>query len=325
MAPLAAPSSLLLLLFVLGLAGLIAFAWMRPRLRRYVAGRRCPSAARVDGKTVVVTGASSGIGKETALELARRGARVIMACRDTRKAEAVASELRAHSGSHEVHVRHLDLASSASIRDFAQKLLQEEPRVDVLINNAGVMMCPYQKTADGFEMQLGVNYLGHFLLTHLLLDALRRAGGRVVCVASLGHIFGRISFSDLMSARWYSPGLAYCQSKLALVMFVRSLASRLQGTGVSAFAVHPGTVHSELPRHSKLMTLAWWLFSPFIRTAEQGAQTSVFCAVAPEISALSGGYFSDCAEAAVAWQARRDPTARRLWAESCRLLGVRWE
>ncbi|NWX38724.1 RDH12 dehydrogenase, partial [Notiomystis cincta] len=200
-----------------------------PSRRRYVAGGRCKSTARLEGKVVIVTGANTGIGKETARDLAQRG-KVIIACRDIAKAEAAASEIRAETGNQQVIVKKLDLADTKSIREFAEKFLAEEKELHILINNAGVMLCPYSKTADGFEMHLGVNHLGHFLLTFLLLERLKHsAPARIVNVSSLAHHGGRIRFHDLHGERSYNRGLAYCHSKLANVLFTRELARRLRG------------------------------------------------------------------------------------------------
>ncbi|MFT7801720.1 retinol dehydrogenase 12-like [Arapaima gigas] len=297
-----------------------------PYIRKYAAGGVCRSPARLDGKTVLITGGNAGIGKATAHDLAARGARVILACRAVEKGEAAAAEIRSKVAGAQVEVRELDLADTSSIRAFAQRFLKEVSHLHVLINNAGVMMCPYTKTADGFEMQLGVNHLGHFLLTYLLIGLLKRsAPSRVVVVSSLAHYFGWIRFHDLHSQGSYNSGLAYCQSKLANVLFVRELARRLQGSGVTVNAVHPGTVRSDLVRHSTFMSLLFSLFSFLLKTPEEGAQTSVYCAVSEELHSISGKYFSDCAPAFVAPQGRSEKTASRLWDVSCELLGIEWD
>uniref|UniRef100_A0A667YLY6 Zgc:153441 n=1 Tax=Myripristis murdjan TaxID=586833 RepID=A0A667YLY6_9TELE len=203
-------------------------------LRKWVAGGVCHSQAKLHGKTVVITGANTGIGKETALDMARRGARVVMACRDLSKAEQAASEIRQATGNSEVLVRHLDLSSLRSVRHFSTELRAAEKRLDILINNAGVMMCPKMLTDDGFEMQLGVNHLGHFLLTNLLLELLKSsAPSRVVTVSSVVHDRGKIHFDDLHFERTpYSPLTSYRQSKLANILFTRELASRTRGTTI---------------------------------------------------------------------------------------------
>ncbi|NWT37033.1 RDH12 dehydrogenase, partial [Chroicocephalus maculipennis] len=298
--------------------------------RRYVAGGQCKSTARLEGKVAIITGANTGIGKETARDLARRG-KVIVACRDIAKAEAAASEIRAETGNQQVIVKKLDLADTKSIREFAEKFLAEEKELHILINNAGVMLCPYSKTADGFEMHLGVNHLGHFLLTFLLLECLKRsAPARIVNVSSLAHHGGRIRFHDLHGEKSYNRGLAYCHSKLANVLFTRELAKRLQGKSqrrveFTANALHPGSVHSELVRHSFVMMCLWKIFSFFLKTPQEGAQTSVYCAVAEELDSVTGQYFSDCQPAYVSPRGRDDETAKKLWSVSCELLGIQWD
>lgn len=165
----------------------------------FINGTKCPSRARIDGKTVIITGGNTGIGKLTALELARRGGRVIIACRDAVKAASAVSEIKNESGNGEVFFKSLDLASKQSIREFAEQVLEEESRIDILILNAGVMLTPYLQTKDDFELQFGVNHLGHFFLTHLLLDRLKEsAPSRVLVVASLAHLMGSLDFNDMM-------------------------------------------------------------------------------------------------------------------------------
>lgn len=220
-------------------------------IRRYFAGGVCRSKAMMTGKTVVITGANTGIGKETALDLAKRKAKVILACRDPEKGKKAASDIIKKSGNPNVVFRRLDLASFDSIRTFAIELLSEEPAIDVLINNAGVMQCPYWKTADGNEMQFGVNHLGHFLLTNLLLERLMQApAARIVVVSSRFYErINAIKFDDINSEKSYDPSEAYAQSKLANILFTRALAKRLEGTSVIVNCLHPGVVRTELGRH----------------------------------------------------------------------------
>ncbi|KAL6488703.1 hypothetical protein MHYP_G00024440 [Metynnis hypsauchen] len=294
-------------------------------LRNYF--RRWSSNVKLDGKTVIITGASTGIGKETAIDLSKRGARIIMACRDMEKADAALKEVIEASGNQNVVTKKLDLSDSKSIREFAQSINSEEKAVNILINNAGVMACPYGKTADGFEMQIGVNHMGHFLLTYLLLDLIKRsAPARIINVSSMAHKWGTINLDDLNSEQSYDKMKAYSQSKLANVLFTRCLAKKLEGTVVTAYALHPGVVQTELGRHlNQLQQTGLWLVKPFTKTAVQGAQTTIYCAVAPELETESGKYYSDCAPASCSNAAMDDTTAQRLWDLSCQMLNITWD
>lgn len=216
----------------------------------FVVGARCKSKERIDGKTVIITGANTGIGKQTAIDLACRGAKVIIACRNELKALESLKDIKNESKSNIVYFKQLDLASLASIRSFADEVLSEEKRIDILVNNAGVMFTPYSLTEDGFEMQFGVNHLGHFLLTMLLLDSIKSTpNSRIVMVSSVAHVAGYLDFSDMMWTKKYNWILAYCRSKLANVMFANELARRLESTGVSVYSLHPGSIQTDLVRH----------------------------------------------------------------------------
>ena len=189
----------------------------------------------------------------------RRGGRIILACRSKERGERACEEVCRESASQNVVFRQLDLASCKSIRNFAERFLAEEREINILINNAG-MFVPYQLTEDGFESQFGVNHLGHFLLTHLLLERIKEsAPSRIINVSSLGHFFGSLNFDDMMWRKGYSPGLAYTRSKLANVMFSRELAKRLSGTDVTVCSLHPGSVYTELWRY----VIPWYL-SPLL-------------------------------------------------------------
>lgn len=302
-------------------------------LKNHVTGGRCSSKASVKGKTVVITGGNTGIGKETAQELARRGGRIILGCRDMEKCEAAAKEIRGNTLNPHVYACQVDLASMKSIREFAEKINQEEKHVDILINNAGVMRCPAWKTEDGFDMQFGVNHLGHFLLTNLLLDKLKEsAPSRVINLASLAHIVGKIDFEDLnWERKKFDTKQAYCQSKLANVLFTRELAKRLQGTGVTVNAVHPGVVATDLGRHTGLhqSQFSSSVLSPFfsllIKSPELGAQPSLYLAVAEEMEGVTGRYYDVMTEKEPAPQALDDDVACRLWEVSSRLVGLEEE
>ncbi|XP_035418426.1 retinol dehydrogenase 14 [Cygnus atratus] len=308
---------------------LAAWRWLRPAARPGAG-----SAASMRGKTVIITGANSGLGRAVAAELLRMRARVIMGCRDRARAERAASEIRAElaereaaEGGGELVVRQLDLASLSSVRDFCRQVLQEEPRLDVLINNAGIFQCPYMKTEDGFEMQFGVNHLGHFLLTNLLLGLLKNsAPSRIVVVSSKLYKYGEINFEDLNSEISYNKSFCYSRSKLANILFARELARRLEGTGVTVNSLHPGIVRTNLGRHVNIPLLAKPLFNlvswAFFKTPLEGAQTSIYLASSPEVEGVSGKYFGDCKEEELLPKAMDDLVARKLWDISEVMVGL---
>lgn len=293
-------------------------------LRRYLAGGVCHSKAKLNGKTVIITGANTGIGKETAIDLARRGARVIMACRSAEKGEEAVVEVRGKSGNDRVVFRRLDLASLESVRRFASTVLEEEQTIDILINNAGGFYRSHLKTVDGFEMHFGVNYLGHFLLTNLLLDRLKEAPtARIVNVSAAVHAYvDGINFDDLNSEKSYSSVIAVAQSKLATILFTRSLAEHLAGSNVIANCLHPGLVRTEVFRHvgsGLLMKILHFLLIPF-KSPREGAQTLIYCAVDEAVEGISGKYFRDCKVVQPSKAAVDDNMAERLWRVSAELV-----
>ncbi|KAL7876857.1 hypothetical protein SRHO_G00035000 [Serrasalmus rhombeus] len=281
------------------------------------------------GKTIIVTGANSGIGKATAVELLRRQARVIMACRSPERAEQAAQEIRQEAGPEqgELLVKLLDLASLKSVRSFCEEIIKEEPRLDVLINNAGVYQCPYTKTEDGFEMQFGVNHLGHFLLTNLLLDLLKRsAPSRIVVVSSKLYKYAEINFDDLNSEQSYDKAFAYGRSKLANLLFMLELARRLEDTGVTVNALTPGIVRTNLGRHVHIPFLVKPLFSlfswAFFRTPEHGAQTSIYLSCSDDVEGVQGKCFADCREEELLPKATDEEVAKKLWDISEVMVGM---
>ncbi len=226
-------------------------------IKRHCGGGVCYSRAKLDGKTAIITGANTGIGLETAVDFAQRNGRVVLACRSEEKGEAAVELVKKRSGNNNVLFMQLDLASLESVRSFSARALDSEAHIDILVNNAGVMACPSMKTVDGYEMQFGVNHLSHFLLTNLLLDRIKEApSARIVNLSSMGHKWGKINFDDLNLTQNYSPWIAYFQSKLANVLFTRSLAKRLQGTNVTTNSVHPGGVRTELGRHMNFLVVS---------------------------------------------------------------------
>jgi len=308
-------------------------------IRKWMQGptRGSDNPKKLDGKLVVITGANTGIGKETVIDLAKRGARVIMCCRDLTKAEEAAKDIRKSSGSDLVEIMHLDLASLKSVRKCAETLIEKEDKVDYLINNAGVMMCPDWKTEDGFDMQMGTNHFGHFLFTEKVMPLLRKSAAsgyhpRIVIVASLAHTFARngISFDDINYEKNFNSREAYGQSKLANVLHCRELAKKLENTGISVYSLHPGVINTELGRHIYdqypkfihpiLQCLTWCIKTPF-----HGAQTTLYCCLEDKIEGESGLYYSDCARKDASAHGRDDEAAKKLWELSEKMVGLKEE
>jgi NAD(P)-dependent dehydrogenase (short-subunit alcohol dehydrogenase family) len=276
----------------------------------------------MEGKIVVLTGASSGIGKQTALELAKRGARVVMACRNVEKGEAARAEIEAAAGGRgELEVRKLDLASFSSIEIFAAKANADLPRIDVLMNNAGVFTQKLAMTDDGFEAQIGVNHLGHFLLTTLLLDLLKVSPpSRIIHLTSMLHARGKIDFDSFRGEKRYRAQTAYGQSKLATLLFSNELARRLEGTGVTSNAVHPGAIATDITRDMP------WIARKFVglvfKSVEHGARGPVRLATDPALAGVSGRYFFETEEKEPSADALDRDLAARLWDESAAACGV---
>ncbi|XP_055918966.1 retinol dehydrogenase 12 isoform X3 [Eupeodes corollae] len=282
---------------------------------------------RIDGKVVVITGCNTGIGKETALELARRGAKIYMACRDPVRCEGARLEIIEKTKNENIFNRTLDLGSLESVRKFADKFLAEEPRLDILINNAGVMACPKGTTKDGFDLQLGTNHLGHFLLTNLLLDSLKQsAPSRIVVVSSAIYLFGKINKDDLNFEKSYSKWGAYSQSKLANILFTVKLSELLHGSQVTVNCCHPGVVKTELSRHiisGRTKSLLQPITSFFFKSPEAGAQTSLRLALDPALEKSSGSYYFDTIRCPVLPKAKNKEMADYLWKVSEEMVGLR--
>jgi NAD(P)-dependent dehydrogenase (short-subunit alcohol dehydrogenase family) len=281
-----------------------------------MADRSAPTDMR--GKVVVITGGNSGIGLAAAREIARKGATVVITARSEMKGASALDIIRRYSKNDASAVLPLDLASFASIRTFADRMLNDYERLDVLVNNAGGLLSQRQLTQEGYEMTFGVNHLGHFLLTELLLDRLKRsAPSRIVNVSSIGHRFGAMSFADPMyERRSYNPTDAYNQSKLANVLFTRELARRLEGTGVIANSMHPGAVRTGFGSadDTKGFERAVMVVGrPFMISARRGAKTIIHLACSPDVADVSGEYFVRCKPHVASKNGRNDTAAAKLW------------
>ena len=280
----------------------------------------------MQGKVVVVTGSNVGIGLESAVGVAALEATTILACRNQAKAEAAAKEVTQRTWNDDVHVVALDLADLASVRKAAEAILSRWERLDVLVNNAGGTWSQRQLTAQGIEYTFGVNHLGPFYLTNLLLDRLRAdAPARIVNLTSVGHhaAFGGMHFDDLQSEKHYEAMEAYCRSKLANVLFTRQLAVRLAGTGVTANAMHPGWVRSRFGMDGDLSGVTGFgirVMRPFQISPRRAPRTSVFLATSPDVATRTGMYWVRSKPGHMSRHARDDAAAARLWDESERLL-----
>ena len=276
-------------------------------------------AGSLDGKIALVTGATNGIGRVTALELARRGARVFLVARDRARGEATLAGIREACGGRSPDLLVADLSSQAEVRRLAQEVRERTPRLDLLVNNAGAIFDERAVSADGLEMTFALNHLAYFLLTLELLPLVEAgSASRIVNVSSVAHERGSIDFDDLQGERGYFMWRAYQQSKLANVLFTRELARRLAGRpggrGVTTNALHPGAIASGFGRNgtgffSRLVALG----APFLASPEKGARTTLHVATAPELAGVTGRYFSSCREKTPSKAAQDDAAALRLW------------
>lgn len=266
--------------------------------------------ADMHGKICIVTGSTSGIGKATALGLAKLGATVVLVARDKDRGEATRTEIQTRSGSDAVDLLLADLASQASIRQLAQDVQQKYPRLDVLVNNAGISPMKRTLTVEGIEKTFAVNVLAYFLLTDLLLDLLKAsAPSRIVNVASAAQ--SPIDFDDVQREKRFSWMDVYSQSKFATILFTYELAKRLQGTGVTANCLHPGVIGTNLMR--ELPPVAGWFMKLFFSSPEKGAETSIYLASSPEVEGISGKYFIKRKEARSSKESYDEAAQQRLW------------
>ncbi len=282
---------------------------------------------RMSDRVCMVTGASSGIGKATAVGLAELGATVVLVCRNEARGEAARAEIIESSGNEAVELMLADLASQQSIRDLARRFTASHTELHVLVNNAGIYLTKWKVSVDGVEMTLAVNYLARFLLVNLLKETLiRSAPARVIDVAGAYHKKGKINFDDLNGDAGYSGTRANAQSKLANVLFSYELARRLSGSGVTSNCLHPGAVATGLvekdPDYPGMLRFMYRLSKPFMGSAAKGAATSIYLASSPEVERTTGKYFIGGKEAKSSDESHDPNLASRLWEVSARLVGL---
>ncbi|KAG5897812.1 hypothetical protein JTB14_011812 [Gonioctena quinquepunctata] len=283
----------------------------------------CKSQVCLKGKTALITGANTGIGYETALDFAKRGARVILACRDENRARLACEKIIKETNNTDVIYKLVDLASFSSVRKFAEDVNKNESHLDILVNNAGAGRLGDQRTEDDIPIVLQINYFSHFLLTNLLLDLLKKTPSRIVNVAAIGAKLGSINLKELTAYKGDSG--QYITSKLCQILFTIELASRLQNTNVTSYSLHPGVIKTEIFRNME----AWkrrtilFLIDVFYKTATEGAQTQIYCAIENGLEQHSGQHFHDC-KLVKRYKSASDPAlAKAVWEESERIVGLK--
>lgn len=284
-----------------------------------------PATEKEESKKIaLVTGANSGMGKATAAALADLGFQVVMLCRNKARAEAAKKELEQVAG-RDLHLMLCDLASMNDIRKFTDEFKSIFPRLDVLVNNAGVISLKRRLTKDGLEEQFGVNHIGHFLLTLRLIDIMK-PGSRIVVVASGAHKIGRIHFNNINLKWGYNAVTAYSQSKLANILFTRELAQRLKGRGITVNCCHPGAVATSMgiDRETGFGKTIMKLLKPYFLTPEMGASTAIYLATSPDVAKITGKYFYRCWMSQTSKAAKSKRDAKRLFALSEKITGEKF-
>ncbi|KAL0488402.1 retinol dehydrogenase [Acrasis kona] len=298
------------LTIVVVVVGIILF------LRKWKQGGKVSSellSRNLSGKTVIVTGSNTGIGFETAQQLAKQKATVIVACRDERKGRDAVSRIKQSTGSNQVSFSKLDLGDLSSVKAFAKSVEKED--INYLINNAGIMMCPHNTTKDGLEIQLGTNHIGHMYLTQLLIDNLKKNKARIVNVSSLGHQFcNTFDFDNIQGpCKMHNPYYLYGRSKLANILFTNELQRRYGADGIVSYSLHPGNVATELARHFTLYNISGYLSYFVLKTPWEGCQTTLFACLCDATKIRPGAYLSDCAEKTPTENARNEKLGKQLW------------
>lgn len=280
----------------------------------------------MNGKTVIITGGNAGIGKATAIALAKKGASIVITSRSEGKAKEAVTEIKKQSGNEKVDFVTIDLSSQQSVREAAEKLKAKYPKIDVLINNAGCYFSELKLNEDGLEMQFATNHLGHFLLTNLLMENLKAADkARIINLSSIAHKSTRkLDLNDINFKKApYDGWKSYSRSKFCNILFTKELGKRLEGTGITANAVHPGGVRTEIAEKNAnwYTKLGWIVMKPFMITVEDGAKTSIHLASSPEVENESGGYWVKCKKYFSNRPSQDPETATALWKKSEELVG----
>ncbi|XP_019881858.1 retinol dehydrogenase 14 [Aethina tumida] len=303
-----------ILLLLLVVSGLTAISLIK--LYAFLTCGYFRDRVKMNGKTVIVTGPTGGIGKETAREIAKRGARVILACRNVDSGNKTKEEIIAATNNENIIVKKLDVSSLKSVREFAADVNRTEQRLDVLIHNAGTAENKIKLTEDGLETTMATNHFGPFLLTHLLIDLLKRSGpSRIVVVASELYKLTSLDVNNINQERSWFPPWIYYVSKYANISFTLELARRLEGTNVTANCLHPGMIDSGIWRNVPV-PLNWpmkLICKCFFKTPAQGCQTSVYLACSEEVEGVNGKYFMDCKEKGLSAGAKDMSKAKKLW------------
>ena len=278
----------------------------------------------MQGKTVVITGATSGIGEVAACNLAEQGARIVMIARDRSRGEQTLKRLESIAAGRDHVAHYANLSRLAEMKRVSEVIATSEPRIDVLINNAGALFATRQVTGEALEMTFATNHIAYFVVTSLLLERLKATpGARIVCTASDAHKRAKLDFDDLQMEKGYSGFSMYSRSKLMNILFTRELARRLEGTGVTVNCLHPGFVATRFADGNPgLGAFVVKAAKKFALTPEEGAQTITYLASSPEVNGVTGKYFHKCAQEVPSAEAQNDADARRLWDVSVQLSGV---
>jgi len=279
----------------------------------------------MENKIYLITGANSGIGKETARAIAKMGATVIMACRNIQKAQAVCDDINAETGLNNVSILQVDVSSQASIRNMADAFGKKYDKLDVLINNAGLIAENKEMTDDGFESMFGTNHLGYFLTTHYMLPYLKKAPkARIINVASVAHRFASLDWKNLNAEKSFSSMRTYGLSKLCNILFTKELAIYLKNTNITTNALHPGGVNSNFGKNNNNIfgTLVKYFGNFVLISSTDGAKTSIYLATSPEVEGISGKYYAKYKPASLSAAASNPENAKKLWDISLQLTGI---